>query len=93
MQELSMDNNLFTGNIGQGLRSLKDLLLLDILNNNLTGVIPSWICKFQMLNALLSSNNLLEGEILILLFNISNLQLLDLSGNILSGGISPHVNS
>ncbi|KAJ4873779.1 receptor like protein 15 [Raphanus sativus] len=91
--ELSMDNNLFTGEIGQGLRKLEHLLLLDISNNNLTGVIPSWIGELSSLNAILLSNNLLEGEIHASLFNVSNLLLLDLSANILSGGIPPHVSS
>ncbi|XP_056846687.1 receptor-like protein 15 [Raphanus sativus] len=91
--ELSMDNNLFTGNIVHGLRKLEHLLLLDISNNNLTGVIPSWIGELSSLNAILLSNNLLEGEIPASLFNVSNLLLLDLSANILSGGIPPHVSS
>ncbi|CAH8361696.1 unnamed protein product [Eruca vesicaria subsp. sativa] len=93
IKELSMDNNLFTGKIGQGLRSMEFLELLDISNNNLTGIIPSWIGEFQNLQALLLSNNSLEGEIPISLFNLTDLELLDLSANILSGGIPPKVNS
>ncbi|CAH8301143.1 unnamed protein product [Eruca vesicaria subsp. sativa] len=93
IKELSMDNNLFTGKIGQGLRSMEFLELLDISNNNLTGVIPSWIGEFQNLQALLLSNNSLEGEIPISLFNLTDLELLDLSANILSGGIPPKVSS
>ncbi|KAL1194343.1 Receptor-like protein 15 [Cardamine amara subsp. amara] len=84
---LFMDNNQFTGKIGQGLQSLKSLRMLDISNNNLTGVIPSWIGELGELFALLLSNNSLEGEIHVSLFNTSNLQLLDLSENNLSGGI------
>ncbi|CAH8359173.1 unnamed protein product [Eruca vesicaria subsp. sativa] len=91
MSELYMDNNLFTGKIGQGLRNLEGLELLDLSNNNLTGVIPSWIGNFRYLNTLLLSNNSLEGEIPISLFNLTNLELLDLSANILSGGIPPHI--
>lgn len=69
------------------------MVLLDISDNNLTGVIPSWIGEFQHLSMLLLSNNLLEGEIPISLFNLSYLGLLDLSANMLSGDIPPHVNS
>ncbi|XP_019084997.1 PREDICTED: LRR receptor-like serine/threonine-protein kinase GSO1 [Camelina sativa] len=90
---LSLDNNQFTGEIGKGLRTLKQLDLLDISYNNLTGVIPSWFDELPYISALSFSNNLLEGEIPISLFNISGLQLLDLSANRLSGGIPPHVNS
>ncbi|CAL9240621.1 unnamed protein product [Arabidopsis halleri] len=90
---LSMDNNLFTGKVRQGLRSLTSLYMLDISNNNLTGVIPSWIGELSSLSALLISNNLLEGEIPVSLFSISSLRRLDLSANSLSGDIPPHVKS
>ncbi|CAN6998759.1 unnamed protein product [Brassica oleracea var. botrytis] len=90
---LFMENNLFTGKIGQGLQSLRNLSLLDISNNNLTGVVPSWIGELPSLTALLIANNLLDGSIPTSLFNNSNLQLLDLSTNNLSGGIPPHHNS
>ncbi|KAJ4909335.1 receptor like protein 15 [Raphanus sativus] len=90
---LFMDNNLFTGKIGQGLQSLRNLSLLDISNNNLTGVVPSWIGELPSLTALLIANNLLEGNIPTSLFNNSNLQLLDLSTNSLSGEIPPYHNS
>ncbi|KAF8097591.1 hypothetical protein N665_0285s0022 [Sinapis alba] len=90
---LFMDNNLFTGNIGQGFQRLRKLSLLDISNNNLTGVVPSWIGELPSLTALLIANNMLEGNIPTSLFNNSNLQLLDLSTNSLSGDIPPQHNS
>ncbi|CAN7123280.1 unnamed protein product [Brassica rapa subsp. narinosa] len=90
---LFMDNNLFTGKLGEGLKRLRNLSLLDISNNNLTGVVPSWIGELPSLTALLIANNLLEGNIPTSLFNNSNLQLLDLSTNNLSGGIPPQHNS
>ncbi|KAH0875856.1 LOW QUALITY PROTEIN: hypothetical protein HID58_073218, partial [Brassica napus] len=58
--------------------------LVDISNNNLTGVIPSWIGELSPY-VLLLSNNSLEGEIHISLFNIS--YILDLSANTLSEDI------
>lgn len=90
---LSMNNNMFTGKIGQGLRSLRVLSMLDISNNNLTGDIPEWVGELPSLRALLISNNSLEGEIPISLFNSATLGLLDLSANILSGPIPPQVSS
>ncbi|KAJ0228668.1 Leucine-rich repeat-containing protein [Hirschfeldia incana] len=91
--ELSMDNNLFTGNIGQGLGFQPILLYLDISNNRLTGVIPSWIGELTSLTALMISNNMLEGEIPASFFNKKQIRLLDLSGNMLSGDIPLHANS
>ncbi|KAJ0256435.1 Receptor-like protein 13 [Hirschfeldia incana] len=87
VSQLSMDNNQFTGTIGQGLRRLRSLYMLDVSYNNLTGVIPSWFGENQFLGALQLSNNMLEGEIPPSLFNIFSLRLLDLSANRLSGGL------
>ncbi|CAN7086341.1 unnamed protein product, partial [Brassica oleracea var. botrytis] len=92
VKELSMDNNRFTGKMGEGLRNLEILDLLDISYNNLTGVIPRWISGLE-LTSLLISNNMLEGEIPISIFSMSSLQLLDLSTNMLEGGIPSHINS
>ncbi|CDY49131.1 BnaA02g16750D [Brassica napus] len=91
ISELFMDNNQFTGKIGQGLRDLQYLSVLDISNNSLSGVIPNWIGQLPQLTALLLSNNSLEGNIPTTLFNMSNLYLLDLSANRLSGDIPPHI--
>ncbi|KAJ4909339.1 receptor like protein 15 [Raphanus sativus] len=93
ISELLMNNNQFTGNIGQGLRSMESLVLLDISNNNLTGAIPSWIGQLPSIIGLLLSNNSLEGNIPTSLFNTSTLNLLDLSSNILSGDIPQHFKS
>ncbi|CAH2067203.1 unnamed protein product [Thlaspi arvense] len=93
LMELSMDNNQFTGKIGQGLHSLEYLELLDISNNNLSGVIPSWLGELPSLSALLLSNNSLEGEISLSLVNLPYLELMDLSANTLSGDIPPYINS
>ncbi|CAN6936865.1 unnamed protein product [Brassica oleracea] len=91
VSQLSMDNNQFTGTIGQGLRRLRSLYMLDVSHNNLTGGIPSWIGQNLFLGALQLSNNMLEGEIPPSLFNIFSLQLLDLSGNGLSGGLPSEI--
>ncbi|CAG7869305.1 unnamed protein product, partial [Brassica rapa] len=63
--------------------------ILDLSNNYLTGVIPSWIGNLYSLNTLLISNNYLEGQVPVSLIDISFLVLLDLSANRLSGDL-PH---
>ncbi|KAF2592278.1 hypothetical protein F2Q70_00044600 [Brassica cretica] len=73
--------------------------MLDISNNNLTGVIPSWMGEFTSLTVLLLSNNSLEGAQTKIEFatkhrydaymgaNLQNFSGLDLSENELSGEI------
>ncbi|KAJ0256436.1 Leucine-rich repeat-containing protein [Hirschfeldia incana] len=78
---LFLDNNHFTGEIGHGLRRLQiNLSLLDISNNNLTGVIPSWIGELPVF-ALLLSNNSLEGQIPSQLCSLTSIRLMDLANN------------
>ncbi|KAL0694824.1 hypothetical protein Bca4012_062004 [Brassica carinata] len=87
---LTLDDNQFEGKIGEGLPSR--LAVLDLSNNYLTGVIPSWFGNFSSLSTLLMSNNLLEGPMPVSLFNMT-ISLLDLSANRLSGYIPPRLNS
>ncbi|KAJ4909337.1 receptor like protein 15 [Raphanus sativus] len=69
LRGMNISNNAFhgklpssLGKIGQGLRSLRVLSMLDISNNNLTGDIPEWVGELPSLRALLISNNSLEGQ-------------------------------
>ncbi|KAG7572190.1 Leucine-rich repeat [Arabidopsis suecica] len=89
---LRMDNNLFSGKIGVGFSS-PYLLTLDISNNSLTSVIPSWIFNLSYLKFLLLSNNFFEGTISSSSLNMPSLSSLDLSGNLFSGALPSHVNS
>ncbi|KAG7588356.1 Leucine-rich repeat [Arabidopsis suecica] len=87
---LIADNNQFTG-IGDGLIHSKGLKFLELSNNSLQGVIPSWFGGFYFLY-LSVSDNLLNGTIPSTLFNVS-FQLLDLSRNKFSGNLPSHFNS
>ncbi|XP_019093693.1 PREDICTED: LRR receptor-like serine/threonine-protein kinase GSO1 isoform X2 [Camelina sativa] len=85
MEVLRMDNNNFTGKIGVGLLSSNNTLrALDVSNNCLIGIIPSWISAISYLDILSVSNNFLQGTIPPSLMNIS---FLDMSGNLLSGAL------
>ncbi|KAH0874731.1 hypothetical protein HID58_072093 [Brassica napus] len=78
---------------------LRSLSMLDISNNNLTGVIPSWMGEFTSLTVILLSNNSLEGAQTKIEFatkhrydaymgaNLQNFSGLELSENELSGEI------
>ncbi|KAH0877773.1 hypothetical protein HID58_065167 [Brassica napus] len=89
LQVLSLDNNQFSGRIGDGLLNSSSMSVLDLSNNYLTGVIPGWIGNLYGLSMLLIPNNYLEGQIPVSLIDISFLVLLDLSANRLSGDL-PH---
>ncbi|KAL6603592.1 hypothetical protein ACP70R_043953 [Stipagrostis hirtigluma subsp. patula] len=59
--------------------------VLNLCNNEFTGVIPPEIGQLKMLNVLDFSNNSLSGEIPQEICKLTNLQVLDLSNNQLTG--------
>lgn len=78
-EELNLSNNKLTGSLPSQIGNLKKLKILDLSNNNFTGV-PAEIGHINSLEVLNLSNNNLTGlpnE----LGELSNLKLLDLSGN------------
>ncbi len=79
VQELNLANNSLEGSLPGEIRFLKNLKVLNLSNNNFTGV-PAEIGQLSNLEVLdLSNNNLtgLPNE----LANLKNLKLLKLSGN------------
>ncbi|QHO54196.1 hypothetical protein HN51_022852 [Arachis hypogaea] len=67
------------------LRNQSTLLYLDLSNNQIEGIIPNWIWKFEFLMSLNLSKNFLEGMEGPFQNLGSNLFLLDLHGNQLQG--------
>ncbi|MED6199211.1 hypothetical protein PIB30_073811 [Stylosanthes scabra] len=67
------------------LRNQSNLLDLDLSSNQIEGIIPNWIWKFDLLISLNLSNNFLTGMEGPFLNLHSNLFLLDLHGNKLQG--------
>lgn len=79
LQELDLSNNLLEGSLPGEIRFLKSLKVLNLSNNQFTGL-PAEIGQLANLEVLNVSNNQLTGlpqE----LGNLKNLKLLDLSGN------------
>ncbi|KAF7078201.1 hypothetical protein CFC21_082675 [Triticum aestivum] len=68
-------------------------LVLNLSNNNFTGVIPPQIGQLKVLVALDFSFNELSGQIPGSVRNLTNLQVLDLSNNNLTGAIPAALNS
>lgn len=79
IQELNVSNNSLDGSLQAEVRNLQNLKVLNLSNNNFTGV-PAEIGQLKNLEVLNLSNNNLTGlpnE----LGNLSNLKVLNLKGN------------
>jgi len=81
-QALDISGNALTGAMPAEIRFLQDLEVLNISNNDMTGL-PAELGQLKKLRILNASNNQLTG-IPRELGDLSNLQVLDLSGNDIS---------
>lgn len=79
LEELNVSNNQLTGAIQAEIRQLKNLIILDASNNQMTGV-PAEIGQLNNLQMLNLSNNELTG-LPYELGNLTNLKTLNISGN------------
>ncbi|GAU38514.1 hypothetical protein TSUD_396310 [Trifolium subterraneum] len=87
---LHLNNNSFHGEFPSFLKNLKQLLILDIGDNQMSGTIPSWIGDiFSLMRILRLSQNKFQGNIPSQLCKLSTLHILDFSNNMLMGSI-PH---
>ncbi|PIN25899.1 Leucine-rich repeat protein [Handroanthus impetiginosus] len=83
---LHLRNNSFTGNFSRSLKNCRDLIILDLGENNFTGRIPSWLGKSMLALGVLSlKSNKLYGALPSSLCHRANLQVLDISENNISG--------
>ncbi len=78
-EELNLSNNLFDGALQAEVRLMQNLRVLDLSNNQFTGV-PAEVGHLENLEVLDLSNNYLTG-LPYELGRLSNLKLLDLRGN------------
>ncbi|GJV94757.1 putative non-specific serine/threonine protein kinase [Tanacetum coccineum] len=60
---LLLQNNLFSGSIRTSLCARKDLSVLDLSRNRLTGEIPKCVSNIEYLTMILFSSNMLSGDI------------------------------
>lgn len=79
VEELDLSNNLLTGSLQAEVRHLQNLKVLNLSNNNFTGV-PAEVGQLKKLEILDLSNNKLTG-LPYELGNLSNLKVLNISGN------------
>ncbi|KAL7170040.1 hypothetical protein ACSBR2_034982 [Camellia fascicularis] len=79
----------FSGSFPSSIWNCTYLKVLDLGNNNLSGVISGTLGELKQLQSLHLSNNKLTGEIPSSFQNLSSLETLDLGNNKLSGHIPP----
>ncbi|XP_073013483.1 receptor kinase-like protein Xa21 [Typha latifolia] len=84
---LGFPHNLLSGPIPSEVGSLKNLIQLDIRENNFSGQIPTPLGECQVMEYLYLDGNLFQGPIPSSLSQLRGLQELDLSRNNLSGPI------
>ncbi|GKU90860.1 hypothetical protein SLEP1_g4804 [Rubroshorea leprosula] len=84
---LYLHRNHFTGNVPDSLSKSKDLLVADIRETDMSGVLSSYLHVLPQIRVLLLGGNNFEGEIPQQLCQMRHLHVLDLSRNNLSGGI------
>ncbi|RZB61535.1 Receptor-like protein EIX2 [Glycine soja] len=88
LQALLLRNNNLTDEIPFSLRSCTNLVMLDISENRLSGLIPSWIgSELQELQFLSLGRNNFHGSLPLQICYLSDIQLLDVSLNSMSGQI------
>ncbi|KAK3434093.1 hypothetical protein EUGRSUZ_D01551, partial [Eucalyptus grandis] len=83
---LDLSSNIFQGYIPQSLGNCKQLIELDLSNNDLIGLVPAEIVGLSSLSIALSlANNNLSGSLPLQVGSLKNLGKLDLSYNRLTG--------
>ncbi len=79
LKELNLSNNKIGGSLQAEVRLLENLRVLDLSNNNFTGV-PAEVAQLENLEVLNLANNRLTG-LPMELGNLKNIQRIDLRGN------------
>nr|KJB71708.1 hypothetical protein B456_011G138200 [Gossypium raimondii] len=88
LEELRLDGDKFEGEISYfSPISIKNLQVLDVSDNDISGELPTWLWDTISLKILDFSKNNFEGPITMQLCKLINLEFLDLSSNHLSGTI------
>nr|AJZ70280.1 brassinosteroid insensitive 1 [Linum usitatissimum] len=89
LKKIDLAFNNFAGGLPDSFSELADLEILDVSSNDLSGEIPTSICRESKLKELYLQNNQFTGKIPESLNNCTELRALHLSFNYLTGTIPP----
>ncbi|XP_027922909.1 receptor-like protein EIX2 [Vigna unguiculata] len=91
---LALRNNSLMGELPSSLKNCNNLIMVDVSENLLSGLIPSWIGeRMQQLMILIMRGNHFSGNLPLRLCYLKRIQLFDLSRNNLCGGIPTCLNN
>ncbi|KAK7364461.1 hypothetical protein VNO80_13141 [Phaseolus coccineus] len=94
LEALVLLNNSLMGELPSSLKNCNNLIMLEVIENMLSGPIPSWIGEnLQQLIILILRGNHFSGNLPLHLCYLKRIQLLDLSRNKLSEGIPTCLNN
>ncbi|KAB1671294.1 hypothetical protein [Gossypium barbadense] len=82
-----INNNELEGSLPQSLSNCKDLILLDVGNNNLNDTFPNWLGNLDQLQVLILRSNRFYGQVdsFDVKISLTHLRIVDLSHNNFSG--------
>ncbi|PHU18829.1 hypothetical protein BC332_09980 [Capsicum chinense] len=88
---LVLSNNKLTGSIGDNLRKLQRLDVIDLTQNQLSGFLPNCLGKVTSLREIHMGSNILISNTLPSVGNLKDLVVLDLSSNNLVGSLHSEI--
>ncbi|TQE00504.1 hypothetical protein C1H46_013860 [Malus baccata] len=94
IQTLNLNNNGFVGELPSSLKNCTSLMVFDVGENKLSGLIPEWLgVGLPNLTIFILRSNHFYGSIPSQLCNLGSIQILDFSMNNISGSIPKCLNS
>ncbi|KAA3472335.1 receptor-like protein 12 [Gossypium australe] len=87
LKSFRINNNELEGSLPQSLSNCKDLILLDVGNNNLNDTFPNWLGNLDQLQVLILRSNRFYGQVdsFDVTISLTHLRIIDFSHNNFSG--------
>ncbi|MBA0784936.1 hypothetical protein Gotri_027615 [Gossypium trilobum] len=87
LKSFRINNNELEGSLPQSLSNYKDLILLDVGNNNLNDTFPNWLGNLDQLQVLILRSNRFYGQVdsFDVTASLTHFRIIDLSHNNFGG--------